>query len=323
MSTSASFENIDEFETAIASVRNDADSTTYVIVQHIDGDPAKVCVLKTGDSVDELAELVDSSQVMYILARYESTFDMSTTVKFVYFRWLGDDVAFTKKGKFGVVHGSIQEKFNPYHLFIETGSVDDFQTEKILQQLEENTGKKSKVLESTAGHQMRGFTATQLPDRERSAKTGPLMSSVGATVAINEDVLEAIAKVRQDEQPEKWLVAEYMDGSPKGPIVLTATGEGDSDEIVEVLTEDKPMYALYRTSDVVDDITIVKFVYIIWVGNSVKPMTKAKISTHKGIAESTFGPFHVAIFASDPAEISEKAIIEKVSTASGSKSHVK
>jgi hypothetical protein len=46
--------------------------------------------------------------------------------------------------------------------------------------------------------------------------------------------------------------------------VLTATGEGDSDEIVEVLTEDKPMYALYRTSDVVDDITIVKFVYIIW-----------------------------------------------------------
>jgi hypothetical protein len=41
-------------------------------------------------------------------------------------------------------------------------------------QLEENTGKKSKVLESTAGHQMRGFTATQLPDRERSAKTGNL-----------------------------------------------------------------------------------------------------------------------------------------------------
>ena len=48
------------------------------------------------------------------------------------------------------------------------------------------------------------------------------------------------------------------------------------------------------------------------VGNSVKPMTKAKISTHKGVAEKTFGPFHVAIFASDPSEISEKAIIEKV-----------
>jgi hypothetical protein len=52
-----------------------------------------------------------------------------------WFYRLGDDVAFTKKGKFGVVHGSIQEKFNPYHLFIETGSVDDFQTEKILQQV--------------------------------------------------------------------------------------------------------------------------------------------------------------------------------------------
>ncbi|XP_045197912.2 uncharacterized protein LOC123552361 [Mercenaria mercenaria] len=323
MSTSASFDNPEEFQEAMASVRNDASEDVYVIVGHIDNDPARVGVLKVGQSVDELADLVDSEQVMYILARYESTFDMSTTVKFVYFRWLGENVAFTKKGKFGVVHGSIQEKFNPYHLFIETGSVDDFLADKILQQLEENTGKKSKVLESTQGHQMRGFTATQLPERERSAKTGPLMSSVGATVKISEDVLEAISTVRHDENPTRWLVAEYLDGSPKGPIILTATGEGDSDEIVEVLSEDKPMYALYRTADVVDDITIVKFVYIIWVGNSVKPMTKAKISTHKGIAESTFGPFHVAIFASDSAELSEKAITEKVTSASGSKSHVK
>lgn len=43
-------------------------------------------------------------------------------------------------------------------------------------------------------------------------------------------------------------------------------------------------------------------------------MTKAKISTHKGIAESAFGPFHVAIFASDQADVSEKAITEKVKT---------
>lgn len=48
---------------------------------------------------------------------------------------LGEDVPFTKKGKFGVVHGSIQEQFNPYHLFIETGSKDDFQTDKILLQV--------------------------------------------------------------------------------------------------------------------------------------------------------------------------------------------
>lgn len=44
--------------------------------------------------------------------RLEETFDMSTTVKFVYLRWSGPDTPFTKRGKFGVVHGSIEKYFD-------------------------------------------------------------------------------------------------------------------------------------------------------------------------------------------------------------------
>lgn len=36
---------------------------------------------------------------------------MEKTVKFVYVHWIGDNVPFTKKGKFGVVHGSVQKHF--------------------------------------------------------------------------------------------------------------------------------------------------------------------------------------------------------------------
>ena len=42
---------------------------------------------------------------------------------------------FTKKGKFGVVHGSIQQWFNPYHAFIETSTREDFYTKKVMQQV--------------------------------------------------------------------------------------------------------------------------------------------------------------------------------------------
>ena len=49
------------------------------------------------------------------------------------------------------------------------------------------------------------------------------------------------------------------------------------------------------------------------VGGSVKPMTKAKISTHKGTAEATFGPYHVSIYANDTSDISEDIIMDKVS----------
>ena len=40
-----------------------------------------------GQSTAELGSLLDEGQVMYALGRYKTKFDMSTTVKFVYFRW--------------------------------------------------------------------------------------------------------------------------------------------------------------------------------------------------------------------------------------------
>ena len=49
------------------------------------------------------------------------------------------------------------------------------------------------------------------------------------------------------------------------------------------------------------------------IGESTKPMTRAKISTHKGVAEQTFTPAHVTIFASDLSDLSESNIMNKVS----------
>ena len=53
-----------------------------------------------------------STAVLLSSVRLEETFDMSTTVKFVYIKWSGPNVAFAKKGKFGVVQGSIEQHFS-------------------------------------------------------------------------------------------------------------------------------------------------------------------------------------------------------------------
>lgn len=42
---------------------------------------------------------------------------VESTVKFVYVHWVGESVPFTKKGKFGVVHGSVQEHFQVWEEF--------------------------------------------------------------------------------------------------------------------------------------------------------------------------------------------------------------
>lgn len=324
MSTTAEFIDGANFVEAIHSVRDDNTDDKYVLVQHVEENPNKLTVLRTGQEPAELVEYLDDSQAMYALARYESTFDMSNTIKFVYFRWMGDKIPFGKKGRYGVVHGSIEEKFHPFHLMVETSSRDDFDTDKILQQLEENTGKKSKVLETkTPGMQERGFTNSQLPQKRvpQPSVAAPEVSKIGGRIDITSDVMCAIGEVRKDDNDTRWMLAEYE--TAKGPVTCTGKGSGDISELKEMLDDAKVMYGLYRVTDTVDDITTVKFVHIQWVGCNVKPMMRAKISTNKGIMEEAFTPFHVNIFATELSDISEKIIMDKVTAASGTMSHVK
>ncbi|XP_025114512.1 uncharacterized protein LOC112576354 isoform X2 [Pomacea canaliculata] len=324
MATTIEVADGNAFHEAIASVRSDATEDTYVLCGHVNGDPNRIQVLKVGQDTSELATLLDDSQVMYALGRYETKFDMSTTVKFVYFRWIGDKVPVAKKGRYGVVRGEAEALFSPYHLFVESSNAEDFNNDRILQQLEETSGTKSKVLDSTEGRQMRGFTQTQLPTRDNRAKFGVSnVAKEGAAVGVEDEVLAQVAAVCNDANPVSWLVAGYKDNNPKGPIVVVGSGEGGLGEVTSLLDPAVPMYAFYRVTDKVDDITTVKFVYIVWIGESTKPMTRAKISTHKGVAEQTFTPAHITIFASDLSDLSENIIMQKVRSASGSQSHVK
>ena len=49
---------------------------------------------------------------MRILVRMEHTIDMSTAIKFIYVHWVGTNVPFAKRGRYGVVSGSVKNLFN-------------------------------------------------------------------------------------------------------------------------------------------------------------------------------------------------------------------
>lgn len=63
MSTSASFENYEEFQEALGTVRSDSTKDVYAIINHVENDPTRVAVLKVGQDVEEIAENLDSQQV--------------------------------------------------------------------------------------------------------------------------------------------------------------------------------------------------------------------------------------------------------------------
>jgi hypothetical protein len=106
---------------------------------------------------------------------------------------------------------------------------------------------------------------------------------------------------------------------------LQLSGQGD--DITELLPNgfaaDEVAIAFMRLTDVVDDIPTVKFVYILWCGEGVRPLTRGKLTTAKGDIEELLTPYHLHIEASTPADIKLNIIQDKVGLASGSKSNVK
>ena len=50
--------------------------------------------------------------LLQFAVRFVEQFEVSETVKFVYIRWVGENVAFTKRGKYGVVEGAVKQKLN-------------------------------------------------------------------------------------------------------------------------------------------------------------------------------------------------------------------
>ena len=116
------------------------------------------------------------------------------------------------------------------------------------------------------GRQERGFRATSAAKGREGQKSEPRsVAPAGVEVNSTPDVAAAIAEVRDDVTPTTWVVVGYGDdGDIKKPLSVIAKGTGDIDTLKQHFDDSQAMYALYRTSDMYDDIQTVKFVYIYW-----------------------------------------------------------
>lgn len=315
MSTSVTFVNDSAIKQALADVRADSSPTNWALLGHANNDPNQVELQSTGTGdVNELLNYLDDSQFQYALLRTVEKVDLSTTVKFVYVHWSGNDFPFAKRGRFGVVHGSIQERFHPYHIDFDISAKSEISQSLIDEKLALATGTKSKIIHplDAANHQHRTFTAS--PSSQEAllnSKTGarganiPGVNQEALAVQADESAHAAIQDVRDDNSPTTWAILHYQNDDVKLPLTVLATGTGERDEFRKHVKSDMVAYILFRTTDVYEGITNVKFVSFNWVGDEVKPMSKAKISTHKGAVAPIIGAVHLALNASAPSELTQ------------------
>jgi hypothetical protein len=131
--------------------------------------------------------------------------------------------------------------------------------------LEETSGTRNKIIEGAVeGRQERGFMAGSTVKRVDKLEPRSV-APAGMEVKASPEVAAAIAEVRDDVTPTNWVVVGFEDnGNIKKALVVLAKGTGNVEEMKQHFDDGQAMYALYRTTDIYDEIKTVKFVYIYW-----------------------------------------------------------
>ncbi|EFC39585.1 actin binding protein [Naegleria gruberi] len=134
-------------------------------------------------------------------------------------------------------------------------------------------------------------------------------------------IADAIADVRSDQTPTNWMVCGYVDGAVK-VLELKAKGEGGVDEMKEQFKATNAYYGLARIEEMIDSSLTIKFAFVKFVGDDLKPLLRAGITPQVGDITTKFKPYHVDMYITSQDEISQHVIEELVGKASMSRSNV-
>lgn len=84
-----------------------------------------------------------------------------------------------------------------------------------------------------------------------------------------DSIKEAIADVRSDATETDWALVGFTDDTTT-KIGLFGKGTGGVDGLKENLADDTISYGIVRTSDMIDNHTVVKFAFIQYLGSKTK-----------------------------------------------------
>jgi len=140
---------------------------------------------------------------------------------------------------------------------------------------------------------------------------------------IDEEKLRAdIKDVRNDNTDTNWVLVGY-EGKKGNALISLGKGNGGIEELVSLLEDDMVGYALVRKTEKIDETLAVKFVHVVFLGENINRMHRARLGTHKGGVNALFAPYHVDIEATDKSELTDAALMNRIQDASGTNSKVK
>jgi len=346
-----------EAETLIKRVRSNADELAWVIFKYQPNSDNLLSVLGNGyGGLEEFRDNFDENERLYGLLRLVDIYDGHTTIKFVFVTWAGAKVSVMRKARMTTHKGSIVNLIGQAHITLDASEKSDISDQEVLQRVSDASGSGNRVLSNPgerpsasrvpaqnstpapvspptpapapAVHHEPAPVREVKPVKQAPVDQNPARSVAGSGSKASEFSIEnkdqgeaAIHRVRIDDDAADWILFGYQGDT--NTIEFQNIGSGGLEELRGFLKLDQVQYGLLRVYDFYDGHRTTKFVFIVWVGENVKIMRKARIATHKGAIVEFIGQHHVAVACSNLNEITEPIVMTQVKMASGTAIHVK
>jgi len=137
--TTLSFTDEAAFRAAIASVRVDANSTTWVVAEWAAKNT--IGLLGSGEGgIDQLLEAVNDNNACFALLRGSDVYDGHTTVKFVYLQFKPNSLSPLTRGAIGTMTGAIDKLFHPYHVALQLENRGEVSHDLIMKKVQAASG---------------------------------------------------------------------------------------------------------------------------------------------------------------------------------------
>jgi len=143
---------------------------------------------------------------------------------------------------------------------------------------------------------------------------------VALSIENEADFKKAITDVHNGTAGLNWVHAKYV---KKGTIALAGSGKGGIEELAAAIESNNINFGIVRVEEKMDKSTTTKFALIKSVPDEIGPMKKADVGTMSGALSQAFGQAHVSIDICSGKELTVQLVMDKVGSASGTKSHVK
>ncbi|KAK5651811.1 hypothetical protein OQA88_11679 [Cercophora sp. LCS_1] len=131
------------------------------------------------------------------------------------------------------------------------------------------------------------------------------------------EILAAYEAVRSDKDETNWLLISYA-AATGSQLTLSKTGSGGLTELAAELDDTQVQYAYARVEYANDkESKRVKFVFIVWIGQSTKVMRKARAGIESGSVKKVLSHHSIQVDADQAKDLDEADIVARLRKAGG------